>query len=355
MILHSAPCAMPVRWSGLRPRWFFAIPNNKYQILTRFKNVKCEHCQMIIWRQLWSIWPHAVKFNVTACLTAAPIRGKLPGMAADVLCFDDLERYLLLKNGNYLYRIPFRGTEAVLKLYYGSRSRLRYLAGTISNYAEGQTSFMPRARRENELKCLKIWREAGFRVFDTYDDAVIEGLPAGGYLLFEYIPAMKLNAYFGDESFPLEHRLETYRRFLGEWHRRHDLAVRSREPRLVHENGDLKHVMMLDDAFLYFDFEMSYRSGRHVADYVSREILAYLKSLGKIVGPERFPLFLQETLQHYAGIDLLEHTHRLMFSHPHPILRLARRFDYRFRARARKPFSKYHVARRLHDMLQGQS
>jgi hypothetical protein len=272
-------------------------------------------------------------------------------MAADVLVFDDLERYLLLKNGNYLYRIPFRGSEAVLKLYYGSRRRLRYLAGTIGNYFEGQTSFMPRARRANELKCLNIWREAGFRVFETYDDVVVQGLPHEGYLLFEYVPAMKFNAYFGDDTYPLEQRLETYRRFLGEWHRRHDLAIRHREPRLVHENGDMKHVMLLEGAFLYFDFEMTYRSDRHLKDYVCREILAYLKSLGKIVGPERFPLFLEATLQHYAGTDLLEHTHRMMFSHPHPVLRLARRLDYRFRTRARKPFSKYHVARRLRDML----
>jgi hypothetical protein len=272
-------------------------------------------------------------------------------MTGEVLSFDNLERYLLLKNGNYLYKIPFRGREAVLKLYYGSRSRLRYLTGTISNYAEGQTSFMPRARRSNELKCLKIWRKAGFRVFRTYDDVVVRGLPPDGYLLFEYIPGLKFSAYFGDNAIRLDQRLKTYRRFLEEWHRRHDLAVRSREPRLVHENGDLKHVMILDDGFLYFDFEMTYRSGRHIKDYVTREILAYLKSLGKIVGPERFPLFLEETLQHYPAKDLLEHTHRLMFSHPNPVLRLARSLDFKYRQRARKPFSKYNVARRIHRML----
>ena len=134
----------------------------------------------------------------------------------------------------------------------------------------------------------------------------------------------------------LEERLETYRRFLGEWHRRHELAIRAGEPGLVHENGDMKHVMILGDDFLYFDFEMTYRSKRHVRDYVTREILAYLKSLGKVVGPERFSAFLEETLRHYPDTDLLANTHKLMFAHPHPVLRLARRFDYATRARARK-------------------
>ena len=272
-------------------------------------------------------------------------------MAADILSFDNLERYLLVKNGNYLYKIPFNGGEAVLKLYYGSRSWIRYLTGTISNYAEGQTSFMPRARRANEMKCLKIWREAGFRVFNTYDDVIVKGLPPQGYLLFEYIPGLKFNAYFNDESIPLERRLETYRRFLGEWHRRHDLAIRESEPGLVHENGDMKHVMLLEDDFLYFDFEMTYRSGRHIKDYVAREILAYLKSLGKIVGPEQFHRFLEETLLHYKGKDLLNHTYRLMFLPHNPILRLARRLDFKYRQRAQKPFSKYNVAREIHRMM----
>lgn len=271
-------------------------------------------------------------------------------MATEVLVFDDLERYLLLENGNTLYKIPFRGHAAVLKLYYGSRSWLRYMGGTLSNYAEGQTSFMPRARCANELRCLKIWREAGFRVFHTYDDVVIEGLPPGGYLLFEFIAGPKFAAYFGDESILLDRRLETYRRFLGEWHRRHDLAIRTGEPGLVHENGDMKHVMILDDDFLYFDFEMAYRSARHIRDYVAREILAYLKSLGKIVGPQRFSIFLEDTLRHYAGTDLLERTHQLMFSHPNPVVRLARRLDFKYRKRAQKPFSKYNVARRIISM-----
>ena len=101
-------------------------------------------------------------------------------MTSEVLAFDNLDHYLLLKNGNYLYKIPFRGAQAVLKVYFGSRSWPRYIGGTISNYAEGQTSFMPRARRANELCCLDIWRQAGFRVFDTYDDVSVQGIAPGG-------------------------------------------------------------------------------------------------------------------------------------------------------------------------------
>ncbi len=106
-------------------------------------------------------------------------------MATEILEIEILGQYLLLKNGNYLYKIPFRKGYAVLKVYYGSRSRLRYIGGSVSNFFEGQTSFMPRARMVNEKKCLKIWRQAGFRVFDTYSDVIVKDLPEGGYMLLK--------------------------------------------------------------------------------------------------------------------------------------------------------------------------
>jgi hypothetical protein len=274
-------------------------------------------------------------------------------MASEILEFDNLDNYLLLKNGNYLYKIPFRDGYAVLKVYYGTRSILRYIGGTISNFFEGQTSFMPRARMLNEKKCLQIWRDAGFRVFKTYDDVVVRGLPADGYMLFEYLPALQFKDYFGDADVPLEDRLNTYRRFLKVWHRRHDLAVKQQEPCLVHENGDLKHVMMVDDQYLFFDFEMTYRSRNRVPEFISREILAYLKSLGKIVGPELFPGFLEQTIEHYAATGLLQKTYELMFAHPNPVIRLARNIDRKFSAGAAKPFSKYNVARHLKHLLDG--
>jgi hypothetical protein len=276
-------------------------------------------------------------------------------MAAEILEIENLDQYLLLKNGNYLYKIPFRSGHAVLKVYYGTRSMWRYIGGSVSNFFEGQTSFMPRARMQNEKRCLKIWREAGFRVFDTYDDVIVKGLPHGGYMLFECLPALKFRDYFGDESVPLEERLHTYRRFLKEWHRRHELALKRREPRLVHENGDMKHVLIIEDQFLFFDFEMTYRSRQRVEEFVAREILAYLKSLGKTVGPDLFPLFLEETIEHYPDVEFLEHTYRIMFAHPNPIIRCARVIDRKFHSRAAKPFSKHNVAQGLKKMLSGRT
>lgn len=271
----------------------------------------------------------------------------------ETLRIDNLEQYLLLKNGNYLYKVPFRGGFAVLKVYFGSRTPLQYLTKSLGNVLlANQTSFMPRARRRTEYQVSRLWEAAGFRVFRTYDDVAVEDLPEGGWTLFEYAPGKRFVDYFADPQVPWEEKLRWWRRFVPEWHRRHRLAVQRREPRLVHENGDLKHVMIWQDELLYFDFEMVFRSRRRVREFVAREILSYLKSLGKTVGPHHWECLLAETVRLYEGRDLLEYTHRFAFANPNPFLRLARRLDRMLKPRSRKPFSKYSVARRLKHYLE---
>ena len=122
-----------------------------------------------------------------------------------VLHFDNLQDYLLHKNGNYLYKVPFCDGWAVLKVYFGDRGKFRYIHKTYNNlFYNGKSSFMPRQRRLTELECLKLWREAGFRVFDTYDDLVVEGLPERGYTLFEYVEAQRFKEYFDNAAVPVE-------------------------------------------------------------------------------------------------------------------------------------------------------
>ena len=87
----------------------------------------------------------------------------------------------------------------------------------------------------------------------------------------------------------LDERLKMWRRFLPVWHRRHALAIEQREPKLVHENGDLKHVLIMDDGqFLFFDFEMVFRSRSRIKEFVAREIMTYLKSLCHYVPPNEW-------------------------------------------------------------------
>jgi hypothetical protein len=276
-------------------------------------------------------------------------------MSRELLKFDDLAPYLLLKNGNFLYRIPFRGGWAVLKVYFGSRGTLGRIHKSLNNVLfYGQTSYMPRTRCRVERECIHLWRSHGFRVFDLYEDVEVEApsCVSGGYMLFEYVKAPRLVDHIQNEDIPLETRFEKYRQFLGDWGRRHALAIEHREPRLVHENGDGKHVLILPDGdLLWFDFEMTFRHPHRVEEHVSHEIVQFLWFLLKVLPPALAERVLQETITHYPSRERLAVAHDYFFHHPRPLLRLGRALDRKFRARAQKKTSKYNVAAKLKAAL----
>ena len=279
----------------------------------------------------------------------------MPGNHGETLRFDDLKQYLLLKNGNFLYKIPFRGGWAVLKVYYGSRGTLGRLRKSVDNILAGQTSYMPATRRRNEWECLALWRRHGFRVFDVYPEVevVAPDCPPGGYMLFEFVEKPKLDAFLRDGTRSVEERLALYRRWLSEWGRRHEIAVAEREPRLVHENGDGKHVMILDDGrFLWFDFEMAYRSRARVGQHVSHEIIQYLWYLMRNTPDEIRARLLEETVAHYPGRERLEGAYEFFFRHPNLLHRAGRALERRFKAKAQRPLSKYGVAHGLKEALE---
>jgi hypothetical protein len=276
-------------------------------------------------------------------------------MSQETLRFDDLRPYLLLKNGNYLYKVPFRGGFAVVKVYYGSRGRLETWFKSAENVVvAGQTSYMPQTRLRIERECLAVWRKHGFRVYDTFEDVVVEApqCPPGGYTVFEYRDGPKLWRYLGDGSIDEDERFETYRRFTREWSRRHELAIAEREPRLVHENGDGKHVLIFEDGFHWFDFEMIWRNRSRIEEHVSHEIIQYLWQISKSLPPALRARLLRETVASYPVPERLDEAWRLFLAHRRPLRRLARTLDRRLRARGRKPTSKYAVARHLREQLQ---
>ncbi len=276
----------------------------------------------------------------------------------ETLHFADLKPYLLLQNGNYLYKIPFRGGWAVLKVYYGSRSWFSSVVKSLENVVlAGQTSYMPKTRLRMEAECMALWRKHGFRVFDTYPEVRVEapGCPEGGYMLFEYVEAPKLINWLNDQSKSAEARFALYRRWLPEWSRRHDIAIREREPRLVHENGDGKHVMLLEDgSFLWFDFEMTFRSRRRVAEHISHEIIQYLWFLRKSTPPEIQERLIKETVRHYPVKERLLAAHDYFWRHPNWLHRFGRACDRTFKAKAKKPSSKYSIARMIREELERQ-
>ncbi|HMP81480.1 MAG TPA: hypothetical protein PKA41_02085 [Verrucomicrobiota bacterium] len=270
----------------------------------------------------------------------------------ETLRFDDLKPYLLLKNGNYLYKVPFRGGWAVLKVYYGSRGWFSCVVKSLENVLlAGQTSYMPKTRLRMEAECMAIWAKHGFRVFKTYPEVRVEApdCPPGGYMLFECVEAPKLGDILRDESVPAEERWKIFRRWVPEWSRRHDIAIREQEPRLAHENGDSKHVMILDKEFLWFDFEMTFRNRAKTADHISHEIIQYIWNLCKNTPPGISDRIIAEIVLHYPDKQRLLRAHDYFWRHPNLIHRWGRALDRKLKAKNQKANSKYSIARLLRE------
>jgi hypothetical protein len=274
----------------------------------------------------------------------------------EVLRLEDIaDKEHLAGAGNWLWKIPFRGGFAVLKGYYGNRFPLLHWKKTVGNtLITGKTSHMPRSRCRIENACVDAWEKHGFRCFGRYPEVTFSDLPEGLYTLFEYVPGVHFRTYFIDKSIPLEERLATWVRFIPEWHRRHKAAVEHGENLLLHENGDVKHVMLWEGDFVYFDFEVVFKS-KDIRDLVGRELLAYLRSTGKFFGPELYDKMMDLTVEHYPDKSLLMEAYEHAFHNRSLIRRWGRTLDYRLRAQARKTYSKYNVALDLKRRLDAAS
>jgi hypothetical protein len=270
-----------------------------------------------------------------------PARERLP----ETLRLADFpEKEHIAGPGNWLYKIPFRGDEAVLKIYFGNRNPMLHWRKTLGNVLiTGRTSHMPRARCKTELDCITLWEKHGFTCFGIYPEVTFEDIPEGGYMLFDYMPGVHFCDYFGDDSIALEERMQTWRTWLPIWHRRHRTAIEVGDPRLIQENGDMKHVLLWKGEFVNFDFEVVFRS-KDIRDLVGREMLAYLRSLGKSFGHEMYDLMMDEVIRSYPDKALLMEAYKHAIQNHNPFIRFFRTLDRKFKAENNKRYSKYSVA-----------
>lgn len=257
--------------------------------------------------------------------------------------------------GNWLWKFPFRGKHAVLKGYYGNRFPLLHWKKSVGNLLlTGRTSHMPGSRCRVENDCIDVWEAHGFRCFGRFPEVTFSDLPQGLYTLFEYVPGEHFRTYFPDTAVPLDERMATWVAWIPEWHRRHAAAVSHNEPRLIHENGDVKHVMLWEGGFLYFDFEIVYRGG-DVRDLVGREVLAYVRSVGKFFGDALYDQMVDLLVQHYPDKTLLLEGWVHAFRNRNLFMRAARRLDWWLRPKSKKRYSKYSVALDLKRRLDAAS
>lgn len=267
----------------------------------------------------------------------------------------DIDKTPLAGAGNYLYRFQVGEHDCVLKIYEGSRSPLLYWKKTFGNVVlTGRSSHMPAPRCRIEVDCVRTWSGHGFRCFGLYPNIEIPELSRDVYMVYEYVGGRHFREYFKDQSIPLEERMDLWRRWIPEWHRRHAIAVETNDNRLIHENGDVKHVMLHEGDFVYFDFEMIYTSG-NLHMLVGREILAYMRSVGRFFGDEMYDRMLSILIETYPDKALLMSSWEFAFRNASLFMRGARWLDRTLKPSNKRKYSKYQVARDIKGRLDAAS
>ena len=270
---------------------------------------------------------------------------------AVVIDLDKVEKTHLAGEGNFLWKVPYDDAFIVVKIYYGTRGRFVDAKKTLTNLLfQDRSSAMPWGRFRTERDSFLAWEHYGFRCFRRLEHIHIAGLPADGYVVMEYLPGLHFREYFKDESIPFEQRMALFRRWVREWHRRHQICVEQGHNLLHHENFDVKHVMIVGDEFLYFDFEVALTS-RNMPDLVGREILAFMRSVGKFFGEDIYWRMMRELLENYPDRDYLEAARAHAFRNPRMHVRIGRNLESVLKPKHRKRFSKYQVARDLRKLL----
>lgn len=243
----------------------------------------------------------------------------------------------------------------IVKCFGRKRSRWSEMLAVFGNYLAGKSSSYPIARFRTEKSVLQTWRKHGFDVFQEPDDFLPIKI-APPHLIFEYINGRTLLSYFSDPQIGKEDKIETLKRFIPEWGRRHSLAMKRKDRFLIQEHPSFKHVYMSGDGrLIFFDFETVFTDQHCLPSIIGREIAGYVRSLYKVIAPEEFNDFLDVLVREYPCREYLSYPFYYFFQHPNPFVRSLYALDRRLPRHRKKRHSKYPVARLLYDHLSSNS
>jgi hypothetical protein len=234
----------------------------------------------------------------------------------------------------------------VVKIYHHKRGPLQRFFSGLENYFAGRSPLDPRSRFSTEKKTLDIWQENGFEVFRRLNQPPPVSIDFP-HLVFEFVSGRTLKEYFLDPAIGKADKLNTFKRFLPEWSRRHAVALETRNHYLVQKRATLQHVFMSAEGerLIFYDFEIVYTPRHHLPAIID------IRSLFSVVPRGDFNDYLDILHREYLHRDFLHYPYDYFFRHPNRLLRSLYSLDRQL-PRNRRQRSKYNIALRIHNRLQ---
>ena len=223
-------------------------------------------------------------------------------------------RHLVLK-------VAIAGTPAVLKLYGRKRDWLRdALRGLGQRWFVGKTGMSPTARCTTERETLALWRRHGFDVPAALDLPLPAAVPPQR-LLLEWLEGELLHRPIARRDVPLAEKVALLERLAADWGRRHVVALREREPRLIQAHAMLSHVFRVPATgaatnlstnaatalrLVTFDFEVAWARRSALPRLISLEIAQLLESVAAWGPLEQLPALIAAFVNAYPDRAVIE-------------------------------------------------
>lgn len=249
--------------------------------------------------------------------------------------------------GQTLVRINQGDQTVVVKRYGSKRSWFRTLVHAFgARWLTGKSSPFPRQRRRTECELLELWRQHGCDVPELTEPTESEE-PS---LFLEDLGRVNLRDHLLDlRGTPMEPQQQLIRRLAKDCGRRHAVAIRLQEPRLIHERPTPEHIMLCGERLVWCDLEVCYRRWHDIERLVSRELIGLLRGLRKC-NLRDFDHLLEAFLDAYPDREALA---RASSDLARGSLRgLGWVFSLRRLVPQRDPYGKAAVARSLQEGLQ---
>ncbi len=205
---------------------------------------------------------------------------------------------------HWVLKVELDGRPLVVKLYGRKRDWLRdFLRDVGQRFLVGKSGMTPAARMQTERATLELWHRHGFRVPRVLDATLPAEVPKLR-LVLESIEGGTVRDLLADPRVPLMEKRRVTAQCVSEWTRRHELALRLREPGLIQVHATFGHVLRSGDALVTFDFEVAWRR-RDVERLVEIELLGFLGSFGPWVAADQLDLLLETVVAGYSPRDRL--------------------------------------------------
>ncbi len=193
---------------------------------------------------------------------------------------------------------------AVLETFRQTTNKLYILIDSNSKYLVKSYCGPDRfTRNQQEKFMINHWEKTGFTVPQIYDKTVPD-VPEP-YLVTDFIEGPSLREYLSAENHTMPEKLTVLAKLFEQLRRRHDTAIQTNDPYLIHYDPSSGNIIYTADNFYFVDFESPPKSRWTIPESASIELATLCRWVVRDLGSKFLEQVLKQMVTAYKGQETL--------------------------------------------------